>query len=184
LETHCLRRSWRTRVLGASLFVLLDLIIDPVALQGHRWFLGQIYGYRVAGIYFGVPLSNFAGWFIVGLALITLLQGIDRLWSGIPRKAPLLSTLPGMPLLGPALYLGVLGFNLAVTFWIGERFLGLVGCLILTYCILLAFFLSLYKLDHLRPDAVRSHLKDFPHSPAALLLDRERNRDGFPPSCA
>ena len=58
LETRTLRRSWRTLVLGAFLFVFLDLIIDPVALQGYRWFLGQIYGYRQVGLYFGVPMST------------------------------------------------------------------------------------------------------------------------------
>jgi hypothetical protein len=56
----------------------LDVIIDPVALRGSRWFLGQIYGYPQPGVYFGVPISNFAGWFAMGFVLIWALQAIDR----------------------------------------------------------------------------------------------------------
>jgi putative membrane protein len=33
---------------------------------------------------------------------------------------------------GIGLYYGVLAFNLGVTFWIGEVFMGLVGCFIFT----------------------------------------------------
>jgi len=83
LENHALRRSRQTLVLGAFLFVLLDIIIDPVALQGYRWFLGQIYGYREPGVYFGIPLSNFAGWLVVGFAMMAGLQGSipSGVWS-------------------------------------------------------------------------------------------------------
>lgn len=63
LETHALRRSPRTLVLGACLFVLLDIIIDPVAFLGDRWFLGKIYGYKTPGLYFDIPMSNFADGF-------------------------------------------------------------------------------------------------------------------------
>ena len=74
-----LRRSPQTLILGAFLFVLLDIIIDPVAFQGDRWFLGQIYGYREPGLYFGIPMSNFGGWLLVGLAMIAVLQLLGRL---------------------------------------------------------------------------------------------------------
>lgn len=47
-------------------FTFSDVIIDPVALQGERWFLGEIYGYPQEAVYFGVPLTNFAGWAVVG----------------------------------------------------------------------------------------------------------------------
>ena len=42
LETKKVRWSWGGTILGALFFVYLDIIIDPVALQGGRWFLGQI----------------------------------------------------------------------------------------------------------------------------------------------
>ncbi len=122
--------SWRPLLLGAVLMVTLDIVIDPVALRGYRWFLGQIYGYPEPGVYFGIPLANFGGWFLVALILIRLLQYLaTRLpaspwWDGGRRH------FPSRPLLGPAFYLGILAFNLSVTFLIGETFLGWVGVFI------------------------------------------------------
>jgi putative membrane protein len=100
-----------------------------VALRGYRWFLGQIYGYPEGGVYFGVPLSNFAGWFLVALVLIRVLQYLisgpapSRFWDWGRRPLP-------APLLGSGLYLGILGFNLTMTFLIGETCLGWVGVFI------------------------------------------------------
>jgi len=48
------------------LMMLLDVVIDAVAVRGDRWFLGRIFHYAEAGGYFGVPVSNFAGWVLVG----------------------------------------------------------------------------------------------------------------------
>lgn len=121
--------SWRVLILAAVLMVTLDIVIDPLALRGYRWFLGQIYGYPEPGVYFGVTLANFGGWFLVGLVMIRLLQLlITRLpesgWSRGRRD------FPSRALLGPGLYLGILGFNLFMTFWIGETCLGWVGVFI------------------------------------------------------
>jgi len=122
--------SWRPLLLGAVLMVSLDIIIDPLALRGYRWFLGQIYGYPEPGVYFGVTLSNFGGWFLVSLGLIRVLQLLatrvppSLWWDGGRRD------FPSQALLGPALYLGILGFNLVMTFRIGETCLGWVGIFI------------------------------------------------------
>lgn len=40
-----IRRSGTVLALSVILFVLQDVVVDPVALRGSRWFLGQIYGY-------------------------------------------------------------------------------------------------------------------------------------------
>ena len=86
----------------------LDVVIDPLAVRGDRWFLGRIFYYPGGGVYFGVPLSNFAGWTLVGATGVGLYVAIaggasaGRVWPGV------------------ALYYVVLGFNLAVTAWIGE----------------------------------------------------------------
>jgi uncharacterized membrane protein len=128
-EDAALWSSWRSLILGAVLMVTLDIIIDPVALRGYRWFLGQIYGYPQGGVYFGVPLANFGGWFLVALILMWILQFLATRpqgswwnWGQWP--------FPNRALMGPAFYLGILGFNLTMTFLIGETCLGWVGIFI------------------------------------------------------
>ncbi|MDD3580378.1 MAG: carotenoid biosynthesis protein [Desulfobacca sp.] len=130
LETEIRQCSRGTLILASVLFVTLDVIIDPVSLRGYRWFLGQIYGYPEPGIYFGVPLSNFLGWLVVGLVMIAVLQQISRLpdWSrGLSWGK---RNFARQELLGPVLYFAVLAFNLVITFYIGETLLGLVGSFI------------------------------------------------------
>lgn len=166
LENHALRRSRQTLVLGAFLFVLLDIIIDPVALQGYRWFLGQIYGYREPGVYFGIPLSNFAGWLVVGFVMMAGLQGLDSIRGLEPEQPSRLHRVPFISLLGTLLYISVLVFNLSVTVWIGERLLAVVGCLLAFFPALLAFFFTLYKQEHTRPQDLERHRRDFPHFPS------------------
>src|SRR3989442_8255778 len=53
-------------LLAGFLMMLLDVVIDPVAVRGDRWFLGYVFYYPDGGSYFGVPLADFAGWWIVG----------------------------------------------------------------------------------------------------------------------
>jgi uncharacterized membrane protein len=98
------------------LMMLLDVVIDPLAVRGDRWFLGHIFWYPNGGAYFGVPLSNFAGWFVVGAAGVGgyLLLAGER---AIGEK----------PLPGVGLYYGVLVFNLALTAWIQEWLLLAAG---------------------------------------------------------
>ena len=110
--------------------VSLDIVIDPAALRGYRWFLGQIYGYPEPGAYFGIPLSNFGGWFLVALVLVRLLQYLATRLPGGTRWDWGRRAFPSRALLGPAFYLGILGFNLTVTFAIGESTLGWVGVFI------------------------------------------------------
>jgi putative membrane protein len=171
LETRKIRDSRFTALLATVLFVYLDIIIDPVALRGHRWFLGQIYGYPDGGVYFGVPLSNFAGWFITGGLLVLLLQRTDNaLWRW---RVPDLSgrRYAGVFLIGPGLYLGVLLFNLAMTFYIGEGLIGWVGVFIVLLPALLAYA---RVRDRLKMREGREewseHLADFPFAHPAPAL--------------
>jgi uncharacterized membrane protein len=101
-------------VLGGVLMMLLDVVIDPVAVRGDQWFLGQIFYYPGGGLYFGVPLGNFVGWLVVGIVGI----GGYIYWTGGRRTAA--CGFGQNPHGGLALYYVVLGFNLAVTAWIGE----------------------------------------------------------------
>ena len=123
-----LRTSWPAVGLTVVLFTFSDVIIDPLALRGDRWFLGQIYGYPSGAIYFGIPLANFAGWAVVGLVSCWIYRCLERgpyKAEVIPRKVVRRELF-----LGIGLYYGVLAFNLVLTFWIGEVFMGMVGCFI------------------------------------------------------
>ncbi len=120
------RRPNRMRhlLLATGLFVLADVIIDPVALRGERWFLGQIYGYPSPGIYFGVPIANFVGWGVVGAIATIAYHAWER---GLPPLAEV--RFAGRAALCPGLYFLVLAFNLTVTFAIREWALGACGLL-------------------------------------------------------
>lgn len=123
----CLARHFRARnagpgvvVLAGILMMLLDVVIDPLAVRGDRWFLGRIFYYPEGGVYFGVPLSNFAGWIVVGW---TIIAGYTLATARSARP-------PGSPRPGVGLYYGVLVFNLVVTLWIEEWVLASVGILL------------------------------------------------------
>jgi uncharacterized membrane protein len=110
----------------------MDVVIDPVALQGDRWFLGGIYTYPNGGPHFGVPLSNYGGWLLLALAIIGTLLVVDRWFlRGWPVRSARLGdwrSYPADAVVGAGLFIGVLIFNLAITFAIGETIMGLAGC--------------------------------------------------------
>ena len=168
LETRAIRRSFSALLLGSFLQTCLDIVIDPVALQGHRWFLGQIYGYREAGIHFGVPLSNYAGWLLTSFCLIAAFQLIDA--RRLNETTSGLVTLPFHSLIGPLLYLSVLIFNIAMTLIIGERFMALCGILMYTLPFLIVVTLALRRVNAYTKEQLGEHLRDYPWSPAGRIL--------------
>jgi uncharacterized membrane protein len=160
-DTRAVANSWRACLGGALLMTWLDIVIDPLTVHGDRWFLGRIYYYPEGGIYFGVPLSNFVGWFVVGVTTIRLYQRWDR-WMG-----PLAADAAGRrhvryaALLEPLIYLGILIFNLSLTFWIGEPLLGTVG--VVMYVPIVVLFV-LHVFDRRRrasPEDVAAHACDY-----------------------
>jgi putative membrane protein len=170
VDTKAIRRSPSVLVLAVTLFVLLDIVIDPVALRGSRWFLGQIYGYYEEGVYFGVPLANFLGWAIVGLGLITLHRLLDGVYRARPRRAWGAVWMPYRGLLGPLLYLGVFGFNVAIAFLIGEYMLGVVDLFLLGPLSILAWTQVERPSNRATPDDLAAHYEDFPTSPLRRRL--------------
>jgi len=115
---YCLARlmlgragGWRVAGATGVLMMLLDVVIDPLAVRGDRWFLGRIFAYPEGGILFGVPLSNFGGWVLVGSVAI----GVFLRMTGGEE--------PRSPRGGVVLYYGVLAFNLIMAWWIGEPLL-------------------------------------------------------------
>ncbi len=131
LFTGRIRTSWPVLKLTVLFFTFIDIIIDPVALRGERWFLGKIYYYPDPGVYYGVPIANFVGWATVGLIALSGYFVLDRRLSPASTHREGEDTvMTGNVLLGVSLYYGVLAFNLGVTFWIGEYQLGMTGLLI------------------------------------------------------
>src|SRR5437870_6807030 len=122
-DNPAIRRSGHALALTTLLFVLLDVSIDPVTLPGDRWFLGKIYFYPEPGVHFGVPIANYLGWAVVGLVAFGLFRWIDRCLPNPVNPAAVTRLL----LLGCALYYVVLGFNLAVAFYIAEPVIGITG---------------------------------------------------------
>jgi putative membrane protein len=149
-------RGGRTRlvVVAGALMMLLDVVIDPAAVRGDRWFLGRIFYYPEGGVYFGVPISNFVGWTIVGGVGVGGFLVLDR-WLGHQTSGHTLAfdhhgrgVWPGI-----ALYYAVLAFNLVVTGWIGEWLLlglgaaihAVTGAVLLTLILRPALRLGLEK---------------------------------------
>ena len=124
-----IRTSWPVLLLSTIFFTLIDIVIDPLAVRGDRWFLGKIFYYPDPGIYFGVPFSNFLGWAVVGFVTIFCFQKVEKAWDGRGRE-PRQRDITAHILAGLVLYYLVLAFNLAMTFAIGENLLGVAGLLI------------------------------------------------------
>jgi len=78
VANHYRRKSWQFIVVSALALVAWDLLLDP---QMVHWDLWQ---WESAGLYFGIPLSNYAGWFLVAVILTWLVR---------PRNLPLIPLL-------------------------------------------------------------------------------------------
>jgi putative membrane protein len=117
-------------VTSGLLMMLLDVVIDPVAVRGDQWFLGLIFAYAEPGVYFGVPLSNFAGWMFLGTVSVGgYVAGAwrDRADGHTGRGKREGDRYGRRRWPGIALYYAVLAFNLAVTGWIGQWLLLIIG---------------------------------------------------------
>lgn len=78
-------RGWQATLLAALLTTATDLVIDPLAanrLGYWRW--------AEAGSYYGVPLVNFAGWFLTALVACRLTGARENSWAGFVGAAIML----------------------------------------------------------------------------------------------
>jgi putative membrane protein len=165
VETHRIRHSLPVAFLTVVFLVSLDVVADPVAVRGSRWFLGEIFRYPHGGLYFGVPPSNFLGWALVGCTIVLLFQGIDRtlLTRGWMNEHGV-RHVPGKGLLGPALYYVLVVFNLTLAFAIGEPLLGCVGGFLFLPVTAMLLALLVKPGNRATAEELETHGKDFPAS--------------------
>lgn len=123
------RTGWPACMLTALFFVFIDMVIDPVALRGDRWFLGKIYYYPDPGVHFGVPVANYVGWAVVGVIALLVYFLLDRRLPDLEQRSQ--ESVTNKILMGCGLYYSLLLFNLTVAFWIDEPLIGMTG--IFTY---------------------------------------------------
>jgi len=138
--------------LAGVTMMLLDVVVDPLAVRGDQWFLGRIFYYPSGGVYFGVPLSNFAGWVLVGWAIVGGEAAAARIRGSRARA--------GSPLAGVGLYYGVLLFNLATTMWIGAWTLLAAGILVHAGGILLLYGVGMARRGRALSGLPRHELDD------------------------
>jgi uncharacterized membrane protein len=91
------QQVWAVPVLASFLMVAWDLSFDPIAST-----LRQSWIWQQGGSYFGVPLSNFLGWFLTVFVFFQLFALYLRGRSSAPSAAPTLSR--GYWLLAVAFY--------------------------------------------------------------------------------
>lgn len=138
-------RPFSVALVGAFLMMLADVVIDPVANLGEKWFLGKIYFYPEGGEYFGVPLTNFAGWFLVAFAIIAGFQILEKfVFARVRLPVWGAKRFPFQALFGPLFYFGILGFNLAMTFYVGAYGL-LAASSVITTSLLILFIYRLKR---------------------------------------
>lgn len=100
------------------LMMWLDVVIDPLAVRGDRWFLGRIFYYPEPGWYFGVPAANFAGWAVLGSVIAGSWLWIEPWVGGAPPRWA--ARVPGRAWQSVFLYYLVLVFNLTLTGLVAE----------------------------------------------------------------
>src|SRR6266852_6842920 len=163
LDTWRLRSAPRVWLMAALFMVMVDVVVDPLSVLGGRWFLGRIFWYDPPGPYFGVPISNYLGWYLVASVSIAIFQALDfRLNRRLPGKPlGMLPALPSRALAGPMLYIGIAGFGIAMLFIIHAPAIGWAS----VFIFLPLFLMTLHTLtrSECRGDAsaIARHLADF-----------------------
>ena len=119
LDTWELRRSPRVWLMAALFMVMIDMVADPLSVLGERWFLGRIFWYDPPGPHFGVPISNYLGWYFLAAVTVAIFQWLDRrLNRGGATPLGAAPSAPSRALWGPALYAGMVSLP-STEYWQG-----------------------------------------------------------------
>ena len=175
-DTWKIRRAPRVWMMAALFMVMVDVVVDPLSVRGDRWFLGKIFWYDPPGPHFGVPISNYLGWFFVAAIAIAIFQLLDGwLNRGEDKPAGAIPTFRSRALLGPMLYAGIVVFGISMLYSIGARDIAWASVFI--YLPFLVLILHIVTRADSYGDAaiIARHLDDFPYDAPAFA-------DSFPPS--
>jgi uncharacterized membrane protein len=172
LDTWRIRGSPRVWLMGALFMVMVDMVVDPLSVLGERWFLGRIFYYDPSGTYFGVPISNFLGWYLVATVSVAIFQKFDSRLNRAPGKPFGVSTaLPSRILLGPMLYAGIVIFGITMLYAIHATEIAWACVFIFLPFMAMALHVVTRSESYGDTDAITRHLADFPF-----------NRDAFGPA--
>jgi uncharacterized membrane protein len=164
LDTWEIRRSPRVWLMAALFTVMIDMVADPLSVLGDRWFLGRIFWYDPPGPHFGVPISNYLGWYFVAAVSVAIFQWLDRrLNRGGAKPLGAVPAAPSRALWGPGLYAGIVGFAIVMLFRVGAAEIAWAGIFI--FLPLMALTLHITTRAECWGDdaAVERHLGDFPY---------------------
>ena len=67
-------------ILGAIIMVIIDLVIDPIAVH-----VLKIWEWEGSGFYYDIPLHNFLGWFFLSIPVIYIMNFIEYRIHNISR---------------------------------------------------------------------------------------------------
>lgn len=179
LDTWELRGAPRVWLLAALFMVMVDMVVDPLSVRGDRWFLGKIFWYDPPGPHFGVPISNYAGWFLVAGVTVALFQALDRwLNRGGRKPAGVMPALASRALLGPALYVGLVGFGIAMLFRIGAYGVAWASVFLFLPFVALAAHILTRRESFGDAGAIAWHLADFPFDRNLPVWPQPLEREG------
>ena len=167
LDTWEIRRAPRVWLMAALFMVMVDMVVDPLSVLGDRWFLRKIFWYDPAGPHFGVPISNYLGWFFVAAITIAIFQWLDAtLNRGKAKPAGLLAAMPSRALLGALLYIGIVGFGITMLFLIDAPNIAWASIFIYLPFVALAIHILTRRESYGDVAAIERHLADFPYERA------------------
>lgn len=181
LDTWQIRRTPRVWLMAAVFMVMVDMVVDPLSVLGDRWFLGKIFWYDPPGPHFGVPISNYLGWFFVAAIAIAIFQSLDTaLNRGVSRPVGSVPAVPSRALLGPVLYAGIVIFGITMLFVIDAPNIGWASVFIYLPFSVLAIHILTRRESWGDAAAVERHLADFPYERALSVWKPTRERAPTP----